>query len=112
MDKEVRFYKDKEGRTQATMAESEKLEDELCDFCSRKNPPFKIYPCRDFCHPDAPQLWSRGEWNACHTCADLIDANDRQGLSERCALMLAFNDGDYRFEPMRSFHEAFFKNRI
>jgi hypothetical protein len=112
ISREPRIYIDKEGRISVTLADSEEEKDVLCDFCSRKNPPYKDYDCADFCHPDAPTLWSRGKWAACITCAKLVDENDLDGLAERCALMLAYEMGGWDYQAMRRFHEEFFRNRI
>ncbi len=115
MKKDLRYYTDEIGRTQVTLAFSEKPEDELCDFCSMLNPPYKVYPCKDFEIPGM-ETNSLGEWNACLKCAELIDADDREGLADRSSMMLAFNigedpTGEIR-KDMRVLHDLFFANRI
>jgi len=110
MKKKLREYIDEEGRRQITMAESEKPEDELCDFCSNIRKPFKVYPCKDF--ETLPGVISRGEWNACSKCAELIDADDREGLLDRCQLMMNFEGIPGTREGLRVLHDLFFKNRI
>jgi hypothetical protein len=108
MKKELRYYTDEKGRTQVTMALSEKPEDELCDFCSALKPPYKIYDCPDFPHPMAPMQWSRGAWNACTGCAPYIDADDQEGLFERSGLKGMHFAGDL----LRAFQGEFFKRRF
>jgi hypothetical protein len=54
--------------------------------------------------------WSRGSWKACSKCAELIDANDRQGLLERVAL-IQMEIGQVPSVLLKAFHEGFFKNR-
>src|SRR5580765_4343476 len=85
IDKEPRIYIDEEGRKQITLARSEKPEDVLCDFCSGKTRPFKEYKCKDF--DSGAGLMSLGDWNACPKCAELIDADDRDGLLDRVLIM-------------------------
>lgn len=109
--KKVRMYVDEEGRRQATLAASERLEDELCDFCSQNNPPYKVYPCKDFPHPLSPDHWSRGGWNACKECAELVDAEDVTRLAQRCVRIIGINSGE-GFVNLVAFHVAFFNNRI
>jgi hypothetical protein len=111
MKKKVRTYINEQGETEATVAFTEKPEDELCDFCSALKPPYKIYPCPDFPHPMSPLHWSRGDWNACVPCAELIDADDREGLAQRCMLMHTMEYDEVSETMMRAFHNAFFANR-
>ena len=110
--KELRLYKDSEGKTQATLAESERLEDELCDFCSGQRRPYRVYKCKDFAYETMPQLNSTGDWNACPECAALIDANDREGLVQRCSLILDMDGMPGSIDGLRKLHEQFFNNRI
>lgn len=91
------------------MADSEKLEDHLCDFCSQKDPPYKVYKCRDFAIPWNPLQRSLGDWNACTACAELIDANRHQELATRCAKIIGTVAS---VEALMMFHQEFFKNRI
>jgi len=85
VDKEIRLYIDEEGKTQASMARSEKPEDELCDFCSGQQRPYKEYKCKDFHAGEG--VGSLGSWNACPKCTALIDVDDREGLLDRVLLM-------------------------
>jgi hypothetical protein len=110
--KKLRSYVNAKGETELTLARSEKPEHELCDFCALFNPPYKVYPCKDFPHPFDPKCWSRGSWNACHSCAAFIDADDRKGLVERCAMLLEFEFGPiHRKQELEAFQEGFFNNR-
>lgn len=114
-----RIYWDTEKATRViTMADSEEDKDAICDFCSRKNPPYKSYDCKDFMNIES-HSWSRGAWAACHTCADLIDSDDKEGLAMRSALMFQFEWGDKIKVPiedlmaeLRQMHGRFFANRI
>jgi hypothetical protein len=111
MIKKLRTYINERGETEATLAFSEKEEDMLCDFCSALKPPYKVYECPDFPHPMSPMHWSRGAWNACLTCADLIDRDDREGLLDRCLLMYQdVSDNEARIVT-KAFHDEFFKRR-
>lgn len=54
----------------------------VCDFCSAPNPPWG-YLSADFAMGGI-EAWRAGEgWSACDACADLIDAGDWDGLTER-----------------------------
>lgn len=113
MKKEPRIYVNEQGEKEVTLAFTEKPEDELCDFCSALKPPYKVYPCKDFPHPLSPMHWSRGEWNACTKCAELVDADKREELLNRCLLMHSMEHGlsDEAEIMTRAFHNAFFANR-
>lgn len=106
-----RIYVDNEGRTQGTMAKSERPEDRLCDFCSEPNVQLKAYHCKDF---DAGNgVMSRGHWAACAKCAELIDANDRDALSLRSVIMLADSSSKDDYTALlRELHAKFFANRL
>lgn len=112
MKKETRFIVNEEGELAITAAFTEKPEDELCDFCSALKPPYKVYKCPDFPHPMCPLQWSRGEWNACAACAELVDAEDKEGLIERCKIMHSFDYDELDTQLLRAFHEEFFRLRI
>lgn len=70
------------GKTQMTVVV-------VCDFCSE---PIKgewcwSYPARDFAYTIQFEGYgihaSKGEWAACETCHDLIEADDHTGLAQR-----------------------------
>lgn len=111
MKKKLRTYINEKGETEVTLAFSEKPQDELCDFCSALKPPYKVYDCPDFPHPLAPRQWSRGSWNACSGCSPYIDADDREGLFERCMLMHSFETRDPDGEALKVFQGEFFRLR-
>jgi len=53
----------------------------ICDFCSDKEIGWR-YPADDIV--ELSVMWgSSGDWAACDTCHDLIEADDRKGLTER-----------------------------
>ena len=54
----------------------------VCDFCGHHSPSWD-YDCHDFLTDD-PDLASAGGWAACTPCSDLIEAEDWDGLMERC----------------------------
>ncbi len=109
---EPRFYKDKEGRIQVTMAKSEAMEDQLCDFCSSQERPFKTFKCRDFAAEEG--VMSTGAWLACPDCAQIIDKRDRESLLQRA--LTKFKDSSiprwYAEQTFRSIHAKFFQNLI
>lgn len=110
--KQLRIYQDEDGKTQATLAKSERLEDELCDFCSGQDKPFKVYKCRDFAYVSMPQLNSTGEWNACPKCAEYIDANNRGALLARSLRELdPYNHDMTVAVNVKILHDQFFNNR-
>ena len=109
--KELRIYINERGEQEATLAFSEKEKDMLCDFCSALRPPYRVYECPDFPHPMSSLHWSRGDWNACLTCAELIDQDDREALAERCSLMFQGVVSEEADIMMRAFHSEFFRLR-
>lgn len=112
-EKDIRLYIDEEGRMQATLAKSERPEDEICDFCSSEQRPFKVYNCKDFEMPDGSH--SLGGWNACPKCADYIDNNDKKGLTDRVILMfigMTKDIPDAIVEHFTLMYDRFFENRI
>lgn len=56
----------------------------ICDFCSNENVT-RRYKCPSFKMLDTPEYthWSEGDWAACDTCAELIDAGKLPELTER-----------------------------
>jgi hypothetical protein len=113
MKRELRSYKDKEGRTQVTMAASEAPEDYLCDFCSSQERPFKRFMCNDFEAEDG--INSLGAWLACPTCTDMIDARDQESLLARSSTLLIEDPNVphwFYVQQLRSLHAKFFRNLI
>ena len=64
-----------------------------CDFCPTGRPAYN-YPARDFVarmalvdpatgHTVSESFHSKGAWSACLECAELIEADDCDGLSAR-----------------------------
>jgi hypothetical protein len=110
--RELRSYKDKQGRTQITMAASEAPEDQLCDFCSGQERPFKRFMCNDF--QARAGINSLGAWLACPICAVLIDNRDKETLLRRS--MHAFEDPNvprwFAEQSLKAIHRKFFKNLI
>ena len=60
----------------------------VCDFCSKEGrEEIWSYPCADFIYgieiAGYPKGASKGEWAACQTCHELIEADDYDGLLRR-----------------------------
>ena len=65
-----------------------------CDFCSSPDP-IKDYECDDYVmrivhledgrEVNTQELDSIGVWAACHTCSDLIESDNEEGLIEHSA---------------------------
>jgi hypothetical protein len=113
----LRFYQ-KDGRTQATLAKSERPEDMICDFCSEHTEPFTEYPCGDFSlgQVESTNMMSRGGFAACPTCARLINTNDRAALLDRSVKSFIAHQGKELPEAMVKMiigetHKLFFENR-
>lgn len=53
----------------------------VCDFCGHDSPAWD-YDCQDFVI--APDLASQGGWAACTPCSNMIEADDWDGVLERC----------------------------
>jgi hypothetical protein len=108
--RELRTYIDPDGRLSATLAKSELPEDELCDFCSGQDRPFKIYRCNDF--DVEARLISRGAWNACPNCSAFIDRDDREGLLHRSINQLHNVNIPLEFaeQSIGRIHKLFFQN--
>jgi hypothetical protein len=45
-------------------------------------PIYAVFDCRDFFHEESGTK-SEGEWSVCRECADLVNAEDWDGLVER-----------------------------
>jgi len=108
--KEVRRYIDEEGRTQVTLARSEKPEDELCDFCSGMERPFTEYKCKDF--DSGVGIISRNGWNACPKCSALIESDDQEGLLDRVMIMTSISHIEGARESFYRLFNLFRENRI
>ena len=55
----------------------------ICVFCCIEGVEIKYrYPARSF-HAAGSPWGSAGDWAACQTCHDLIEAGDKKGLVER-----------------------------
>jgi hypothetical protein len=106
MTPEIRTYIDKDGKTQATFAESEKPEDEICDFCLGKERPYTVFTAKQFV------IWPcvfEPEWNACPKCAAFINANDREGLLNRSSANSAAFPKER--EGVKMVQDKFFENK-
>jgi hypothetical protein len=69
----------REGRTL-----HEPVSSPVCDFCGHHSPAWD-YDCHDFVI--SPELASMGEWAACTPCSDMIEADDWDGVMERCLVI-------------------------
>jgi hypothetical protein len=82
----------------------------ICDFCASPEVLWS-YPAADFHVEGTRLLGSEGGWAACHECAALIEADDRDGLARR-ALSTAPAFMRERCLPfMRALHTQFFEAR-
>jgi hypothetical protein len=82
-----------------------------CDFCDDPGPCW-YYPAQSF---DAPSgaMGSLGEWSACETCHDLIEAGNSTALAKRCAELIC-KDSMRReacFAHMLKLHAEFARHR-
>lgn len=71
------------------------MEDSICDLCAHPAPN-RTYPAVDVVidlGDDGPLHLSEGGWAACEDCARLIDADDRDGLADRCLVELQRRSG-------------------
>ena len=91
-------------------------EEPLCDFCSEAHPPHR-FKARDVKLQGQDEkgrdLWSKGDWAACDTCALLINTNNRVGLQVRAFKSLAPQEQTIQAgEIIKQIHDKFFKARI
>ena len=100
---EPRFYVDGEGKNQITFAKTEKPEDEICDFCLKNDPPFKVYMAKQF--TIFPFVFEP-EWDACSECSKFIDANDPAGLLKHSTDRVPPND----LQNVKMVQDKFFEN--
>jgi hypothetical protein len=83
-----------------------------CDFCDDPGPCW-YYPAQSF---DASPgvMGSLGEWSACETCHDLIEAGNATALARRCAELIC-KDSTRRekcFAHMLKLHAEFHRHRM
>lgn len=91
----------------------------LCDFCSEPSVVFR-YPAQSFIAYVAAGVAgeSVGDWAACKTCHELIQAGDRRGLSERSVRTLLekhpeMQDAEAELRAqIADFHRMFFANQV
>lgn len=104
----LRYYQ-KGGRTYVSVApEGTKI----CDFCSNQ-PVIRIYVAKDI-NID-PRHESEGGWCACAPCAELIDANDREGLFDRAMIKLSHTleaDADELAGALRLVQSKFWEAKV
>ena len=105
---EPRYYIDDQGRTQATLAKSEKPEDEICDFCCSHEHPMKVYHCKQF---QIDNMVFLPEWDACEECAFYINAGNRKGLLSRSLFENGVLDADTAL-AVKMVQDKFFDNLI
>ena len=90
----------------------------VCDFCSSASPIWR-YPARTFIAYCVPNVAgeSVGDWAACETCRQLIEADDRRGLAQRSVEQLISDHPEFRklrtdlCEELMRLHAKFFENR-
>jgi hypothetical protein len=90
----------------------------VCDFCSEPNVAW-CYPAQSFLAYVIAGVvgQSVGDWAACRTCHELIEAGDRAGLLERSLQMLLDKNPEMRAaEPelrgqIAHFHQLFYANQ-
>jgi hypothetical protein len=90
----------------------------ICDFCSGPRVAWR-YPARSFVAYVVASIGgeSVGDWAACDECHDLIEASDREGLTERSLEALIEKHPemtsvrDTITEHMAGLHILFFENR-
>ena len=96
---------------QVTMAKTEREEDQLCDFCSSQERPFKLFACNDHETNDEIAI-STGGWLACPICAKLVEAHDTEALLQRSIETLHDPSIPEWFsrQSLRAIHQKFFQN--
>ena len=114
-DSDLRIYMNSDGVRCVTLADSERPEDALCDFCSQGAKVLKAYQCRDHIVIEGLPANSIGAWAACPACAEFIDAGDQSGLTDRSLIMFAGGSDvpvEFARETLEVIHKGFFENRI
>lgn len=94
------------------------MDDLFCDFCSAPFPMWR-YPARTFIAYIIANIAgeSVGDWAACDTCHDLIEADDRTGLAQRSLDKLILKHPEASeaarilLRDLAAFHETFFAHR-
>lgn len=94
------------------------MSNSICDFCSAPNVAWR-YPAQSFLAYAIAGVvgQSVGDWAACRTCHELIEAGDRRGLLERSLGTLLEKNPEMR--PAESelrnqiahFHRLFYDNQ-
>ena len=95
------------------------MSNSICDFCSAPNVAWR-YPAQSFLAYAIAGVvgQSVGDWAACRTCHELIEAGDRRGLLERSLGTLLEKNPEMRpaESELRSqiahFHRLFYDNQI
>ena len=94
------------------------MSDSICDFCSAPNVAWR-YPAQSFLAYAIAGVvgQSVGDWAACRTCHELIEAGDRRELLERSLGTLLEKNPEMRpaESELRSqiahFHRLFYANQ-
>ena len=76
----------------------------ICDFDSDPDVRWR-YPADDFEMPGTGWA-SQGDWAACDPCSDLVEADDWDGLAERCLIGVVKHREAIRVRLM-NLHERF-----
>ena len=71
-----------------------KVQKMICDFCS-ETPVYAMFDCRDLLHEESSTK-STGAWAICRGCAELVNAQDWDGVIER---LIEIFKGHYSGEP-------------
>jgi hypothetical protein len=90
-----------------------------CDFCVQ-SPATKIYACRNFEWDGSPVFGTetKGRWAACESCAELVDAERWDQLTERVVRIFHRRYDTPRAQragieaQFKSFHQLFASNML
>lgn len=94
----------------------------ICDFCSAKTAPW-VFKADTYVAWENKYLngLSVGDWAACDTCKQLVDAGDRVALTARSFECMVFLHPEMHLledwmkegikEALKDCHEGFFANR-
>lgn len=93
----------------------------VCDFCSGQQDIYCVYTCGHFTHKQMQDQQGRiyhigvasDLWNACATCAILIDRGDWEGLAFHCHNQLVKKYGEQPGwkQRIRALHSQFRTNK-